>query len=168
VLIGLESPRPEPLSGLELRANFKAQWFGRYAEALRRIQRHGITVNGCFILGLDGHTPDVFEQVLDFACAIPLYDVQITILTAFPGTPLYARLLCEGRILKPNRWDLCTLFDVNHAPQGMTPRQLEEGIYWLTERLYDAECTESRRGSFFKNIERHAGKPIVEPVSARE
>ena len=33
-----------------------------------RIQSHGITVNGCFILGLDGHTPDIFEEVLD-VCA---------------------------------------------------------------------------------------------------
>ena len=159
LLIGLESPRPEPLNGVEMRANFKARWFRRYADSLRQIQRHGITVNGCFILGLDGHTPAVFEQVLEFACAIPLYDVQITVLTAFPGTPLYARLLREGRILKPNRWDLCTLFDVNHAPRGMAPRQLEEGIHWLTERLYDAECTEFRRGGFFKVLrqcaERH-------------
>jgi radical SAM superfamily enzyme YgiQ (UPF0313 family) len=158
VLIGLESPRPEPLNGVEMRANFKARWFGRYAEAVRQIQRHGITVNGCFILGLDGHTLDVFEQVLEFSCVIPLYDVQITVLTAFPGTPLYARLLREGRILKPNRWDLCTLFDVNHAPREMTPRQLEEGIYWLTERLYAAECTESRRGGFFNNLQRRTVK----------
>jgi radical SAM superfamily enzyme YgiQ (UPF0313 family) len=158
VLIGLESPRPEPLNGVEMRANFKARWFGRYAEALRRIQRHGITVNGCFILGLDGHRPDVFEQVLEFACAVPLYDVQITVLTAFPGTPLHARLLREGRILKPNRWDLCTLFDVNHAPRGMTPRQLEEGMCWLTERLYNAECTELRRDSFFRKLQRCAVK----------
>jgi hypothetical protein len=54
-------------------------------------------VNGCFILGLDGHTTSIFEEVLAFARAVPLYDVQITVLTAFPGTPLYARLLAAGR-----------------------------------------------------------------------
>ena len=51
---------------------------------------HGITVNGCFILGLDRQTPAIFEQVLDFAMQVPLYDVQVTVLTPFPGTPLYA------------------------------------------------------------------------------
>ncbi len=149
VLIGLESPQAEALAGLEMKHDFKARWFSRYADALRRIQAHGITVNGCFILGLDGHTPAVFEQVLEFACAVPLYDVQITVLTAFPGTPLYDRLLAEGRILQPARWDLCTLFDVNHRPLGLTPQQLKEGMYWLTEQLYNNACTVMRREEFF-------------------
>lgn len=149
VLIGLESPQPEPLAGLEMNHDFKARWFSRYANAIERIQSRGITVNGCFILGLDGHTPAVFEQVLEFACATALYDVQITVLTAFPGTPLYDRLLREGRIIEPGRWDLCTLFDVNYRPLGMSPRQLQEGMYWLTEKLYNADCTARRREQFF-------------------
>jgi radical SAM superfamily enzyme YgiQ (UPF0313 family) len=149
VLVGLESPSPDPLAGLEMKTDFKARWFARYAGAIQRIQSRGITVNGCFILGLDGHTPDVFEHVLEFAIETALYDVQITVLTAFPGTPLYARLLREGRVIEPGRWDLCTLFDVNHRPLGMTPRQLKEGMYWLTEKLYNAECTTRRRGQFY-------------------
>ncbi|WP_300451719.1 hypothetical protein [Accumulibacter sp.] len=31
-----------------------------------RIQAHGIRVNACFVLGLDGQTARVFDQVLDF------------------------------------------------------------------------------------------------------
>jgi radical SAM superfamily enzyme YgiQ (UPF0313 family) len=150
VLIGLESPGLAGLNGIELRANFKALRCGRYLEAVRGIQAHGITVNGCFILGLDGHTPDVFEEVYDFALSAPLYDVQVTVLTPFPGTPLYDRLLREGRILEPERWDLCTLFDVNFVPRGMTPQELRDGIYWLAERLYTEECLERRRRPFFE------------------
>jgi len=152
VLIGLESPSPQPLAGLEMKHDFKARWFDRYASAIERIQSRGITVNGCFILGLDGHEPDIFEQVLDFARDVSLYEVQITILTAFPGTPLYARLLREGRIIEPNRWDLCTLFDVNHRPLGMTVGELQAGMHWLTQRLYDDECTEYRRRGFFCSV----------------
>jgi radical SAM superfamily enzyme YgiQ (UPF0313 family) len=149
VLIGLESPSPQPLAGLEMKNDFKARWFSRYAQAIERIQSHGVTVNGCFILGLDGHGPDIFEQVLDFAREVSLYDVQITVLTAFPGTPLYTRLLREGRVIEPGRWDLCTLFDVNYRPLGMSVRELQEGMYWLTEKLYNDECTAHRRGGFF-------------------
>jgi radical SAM superfamily enzyme YgiQ (UPF0313 family) len=152
VLIGLESPNVNPLDGIELKANFKAKRAGGAIEALRRIQAHGITVNGCFILGLDRHTPDIFQQVLDFALEVPLYDVQITVLTAFPGTPLYDRLLREDRILQPGRWDLCTLFDVNYRPKNMTPEQLREGLYWLTERLYSEECLHKRRRPFFEQL----------------
>jgi radical SAM superfamily enzyme YgiQ (UPF0313 family) len=152
LLIGLESPRQEDLVGVELRADFKARRFGTCKEAIRRIQRHGITVNGCFILGLDGHTPAVFEEILDFANEAQLYEVQITVLTPFPGTPLYSRLLREGRLLRPRDWQLCTLFDVNFRPRDMSPAALRSGIYWLTERLYDPEAVERRRRPFFEGL----------------
>jgi len=165
VLIGLESPAGGPLQGIETKSNFKARTAGGYLDALRRIQAHGVTVNGCFILGLDGHTPQIFEDILDFARKVPLYDVQITVLTAFPGTPLYDRLLREQRILDPARWDLCTLFDVNHEPRGMSARELKEGIYWLTERLYSDECTEFRRRGFFAHM-RHERRRSVAAFKA--
>jgi radical SAM superfamily enzyme YgiQ (UPF0313 family) len=149
VLIGLESPEPKALDGIELRSNFKARRAAGCLEAVRRIQSHGIAVNGCFILGLDRHTPDIFAEVLDFAMEAPLFDVQITVLTPFPGTPLYARLLREGRLLEPRRWELCTLFDVNYMPARMTPEELRAGIYWLAERLYSADCLEERQRAFF-------------------
>lgn len=152
ILIGLESPDASPLEGIELRRNFKARRASSYADAIREIQSHRITVNGCFILGLDRHTPDIFERVLDFAVDNDLFEVQITILTAFPGTPLYERLLAEGRIIEPRRWDLCTLFDVNHEPAGMSPQQLREGMYWLSERLYSEECTRRRRRAFLRQV----------------
>jgi radical SAM superfamily enzyme YgiQ (UPF0313 family) len=150
VLVGLESPERSALEGVELRANRKAFWAGHYADAVHAIQSHGITVNGCFVLGLDGHTTDIFEQVRDFAMEHNLYDVQITILTAFPGTPLYHRLQREGRILQDGRWDLCTLFDVNFEPARMTPQQLRNGMYWLGEELYSQQATERRRSGFFQ------------------
>ena len=81
--------------------------------------------------------------------------LRLTVLTAFPGTPFHNRLVKEGRILQPNRWDLCTLFDVNHQPGNMTPEQLREGMRWLTTRLYDDECTAFRRQPFFEKIRRH-------------
>jgi radical SAM superfamily enzyme YgiQ (UPF0313 family) len=158
LLIGLESPGPTALEGLELRANWKARRWAGYVDAVRHIQAQGITVNGCFILGLDGHTPEVFGEVLDFAARVPLYDVQITVLTPFPGTPLYDRLQRAGRLLEPERWDLCTLFDVNYIPQNMTPEQLRAGIYWLAERLYSAEALEQRRRPFFEAL---AHRPAV-------
>ncbi len=165
VLIGLESPASGPLEGVETRSNFKARTAGRYVEAVRRIQAHGVTVNGCFILGLDGHTPEIFREVLEFACAIPLYDVQITVLTAFPGTPLYSRFLQDRRILEPGRWDLCTLFDVNHQPRGMSPEDLQEGMRWLTKHLYDDECTRHRRDAFFAGLRRSRGMRAPEGMT---
>ena len=152
VLIGLESPQRSALEGIELRSNRKAIWADRYADAIETIQSHGVTMNGCFVLGLDDHTPEIFQQVYDFAMEHALFDVQITVLTAFPGTPLYARLKHEGRILEDRRWDLCTLFDVNYRPAKMSPEELRDGIYWLAERIYSEEATQSRREPFFQRV----------------
>jgi len=79
-----------------------------------------------------------------------LYEVQITILTPFPGTPLYARLEREGRILEPAAWHKCTLFDVNFRPAKMTADELAEGFRRLAVRLYSDEFTQWRRSTFKK------------------
>lgn len=152
VLIGLESPEQGVLEGIELRSDFKYRSAKDYLTAVRMIQDAGITVNGCFILGLDRQTPAVFQQIFDFAMEVPLYDVQITVLTPFPGTPLYNRLLRENRVLEPKRWDLCTLFDVNFQPQRMTADELRNGLYWLAERLYSTENLRKRRMPFFSRL----------------
>lgn len=152
VLIGLESPDQSALEGIEMRANFKSRRSATYVDAIRRIQAKGITVNGCFVLGLDRQTPAIFEEILDFANRVPLYDVQITVLTPFPGTPLYDRLLSEGRLLEPTRWDLCTLFDVNFVPKKMTVAQLREGMCWLAESLYSEEALRQRREPYFEQL----------------
>src|SRR6185503_13073532 len=49
VLIGLESPSRAGLEGLEQKTNWKAKQRTKYLRAIDRIQRQGITVNGCFI-----------------------------------------------------------------------------------------------------------------------
>jgi len=48
VLIGLESPVAAGLSGIELRGDWKRRRLDRYAGAIRLLQSHGISVNGCF------------------------------------------------------------------------------------------------------------------------
>ena len=80
-------------------------------------RRHGIAVNGCFVLGLDGDGPGVFDAVEAFVRESGQFDVQITVMTPFPGTPLYERLRREGRLLEDGAWERCSLFDVNFQPR---------------------------------------------------
>jgi radical SAM superfamily enzyme YgiQ (UPF0313 family) len=148
VLIGLETPRAAGLNGLELKDNWKLRQQDSYRAAIAKIQSFGITVNGCFILGLDGDTPEVFEDVFQFVKDSGLYEVQITFMTAFPGTPLYRRLLGEGRIIREGAWELCTLFDINVRPQHMSVEELQSGFVDLARRLYSAEETTERRRKF--------------------
>jgi radical SAM superfamily enzyme YgiQ (UPF0313 family) len=152
ILIGLESPSRTSLQGLELNSNWKARQQDRYKEAIAKIQSYGITVNGCFILGLDGNTPAIFDDVLDFVRTSGLYEVQVTFQTAFPNTPLYHRLKAEGRILRDRAWELCTLFDINFEPRGMTRQQLQSGFLQLVKTLYSDLETNTRRSNFRKRL----------------
>jgi len=152
VLIGFESPRFESLDGVEQKSNWKARRTGRYLRAVETIQRHGITVNGCFILGLDGDGPESFEHVFRFVEESGLYDVQVTYLTPFPGTPLWTRLSEEGRLLSEQATERCTLFDINFQPSDMSVDQLREGFRDLTRRLYAPEFVERRSLAFRRHL----------------
>ncbi len=147
VLIGLEDPGAGT-EGIELKANWKARQSGRYLDAVRRIQDEGITVNGCFILGLDTHTPETFERIWEFVQRSELFEVQITVLTPFPGTPLYERLSREGRLLEPGAWEKCTLFDIVYQPMLMSVEELRAGLLGLARKVYAKDFVEWRRRSF--------------------
>ena len=100
ILIGLESPSAG-LDGLEQKANWKLKQRESYQQAIETIQDAGVTVNGCFVLGLDGQDTTCFDAVFDFVRATGLYEVQITVMTAFPNAPLYDRLARSGRLIEP-------------------------------------------------------------------
>jgi radical SAM superfamily enzyme YgiQ (UPF0313 family) len=156
VLIGLESATFTGVDGVEQKANWKAKRVDTYLEAIRKIQDEGVRVNGCFVLGLDGTGVESFEQIWEFVQQSGLYDVQITVQTAFPGTPLYARLKKEGRILRDKAWELCTLFDVNFQPAKMSVAELEAGLRNLASLIYSDEFTQKRRWDFHRNFrEKH-------------
>jgi radical SAM superfamily enzyme YgiQ (UPF0313 family) len=147
LLIGFESPRAEDLAGMDP-ASWKHRRASQYRRAIDALQSRGVSVNGCFILGLDSHTPDVFPELLDFVRSSGLAEVQYTVLTPFPGTPLYARLQREGRLLRERFWDACTLFDVNFRPKHMTVEELESGLRWLFAETYNRKETRKRQRQF--------------------
>ncbi|MCG8491936.1 MAG: B12-binding domain-containing radical SAM protein [Sneathiellales bacterium] len=150
LLVGLESPPGQTLAGIETRADWKAKRMDRYGEAIHRIQSHGISVNGCFVFGFDHHDHGIFDDTLDFVEESGLSEVQITLQTPFPGTPLYHRLKKEERLLKEVFWDQCTLFDVTFTPRKMTVQELETGFENLMLALYSNERTSTRKRRFVK------------------
>ncbi len=150
VLIGFESPAAGPLDGIERQSNWKHRHYDRYRRAIDRIQDAGVTVNGCFVLGLDGADTGSFDQVFEFVRDSGLYEVQVTVMTPFPGTPLYARLERAGRLLAPGAWENCTLFDINFRPERMSVAELDEGLRDLARRLYDEDFVEQRRRRFLQ------------------
>jgi radical SAM superfamily enzyme YgiQ (UPF0313 family) len=151
LLIGFESPRGNDLDGIDP-ASWKSRRASQYRRVIDVLQSRGISVNGCFILGLDSQTPDIFPAVLDFVRSSGLAEVQYTVLTPFPGTPLFERLRHEGRLLQEKFWDSCTLFDVNFQPKQMTVNELESGLRWLFRETYNRAEASRRLRKFVTSV----------------
>jgi radical SAM superfamily enzyme YgiQ (UPF0313 family) len=147
LLIGFESPTSAALQGMDS-SGWKAGHYKQYRGAIDAIQNRGISVNGCFIVGNDSDTPEIFPEIERFVKSSGLADVQVTVLTPFPGTSLHARLKREGRLLREQYWDRCTLFDVNFVPKNMTVEDLEQGLEHLMGSLYTEEETARRREAY--------------------
>lgn len=159
LLIGFESAVKGNLKGME-RNDWKLKQYDCYLSAIDKIQSNGVSVNGCFILGLDSDEPGIFEKTRDFIEESQLLEAQITFLTPFPGTRLYQRLKREGRLLKDVFWDRCTLFDINFVPKNMTVEQLENGLAWLGSQIYSEEAY-NRRRIHYKQIVKQRGCKII-------
>ncbi len=147
ILVGFESAHREALRGADTR-DWKYARFDGTLERIRRIQSYGISVNGCFVLGFDADGPDVFDRTLEFVRESDLAEVQITLLTPFPGTALYQSLADQDRLLWKDPWDRCTLFDVTFRPARMSVEELETGFLDLMGRLYSTAEVERRRRRF--------------------
>jgi radical SAM superfamily enzyme YgiQ (UPF0313 family) len=160
VLIGFESLRRENLDRIDA-VNWKLRQRDRYLEAIEKIQARGVSVCGCFVVGFDADTLDVFDELQAFIAESRLLEVQITVLTPFPGTRLYDRLLAEGRLLYPGAWDRCTLFDVNFRPRHMTAEQLEDELMRLWQSTYNATVFAERK-HYYRQLVRGLRRPVSE------
>jgi radical SAM superfamily enzyme YgiQ (UPF0313 family) len=168
VLIGFESPRRESLDRIDL-INWKLRQHDHYLETIEKIQSRGVSVCGCFIVGLDADTPEVFGELRQFIEQSKLLEVQITVLTPFPGTRLYDRLEAEGRLLYPGAWDRCTLFDVNFRPRNMSVERLEEEMMDLWQSTYNAESFAARKRYYRQLLrQRRHHDACVTPDEAEE
>ncbi len=122
-----------------------------YARRVCILHDCGIQVNGSFVLGLDDDHPDVFERTALWIESNRLECATFHILTPYPGTPLFARLDAEGRLLHRN-W---SLYDTAHAvfrPRHMTAEQLEEGYSWCYRRLFSHASIWHRRPADWRAV----------------
>lgn len=144
VLIGFETSTSKGLKGID-RNDWKYRQFDNYLNAIDKIQAHGISVNGCFILGFDTDTKDTFKETERFINESNLSEVQVTLLTPFPGTDLYQKLKQENRLLSENYWDKCTLFDVTFIPKNFSVEELENNFQELMTNVYSANIVKERK-----------------------
>jgi radical SAM superfamily enzyme YgiQ (UPF0313 family) len=144
MLIGFESLNKNTL---ELMGKSWATARRSYEESIKKIRDHGITLYATFVFGYDTDTKDDFKRTLDFAIDQKFAITAFNHLVPFPGTPLYARLKDQGRLLYDNWWlrDNGKFGEVVFQPKNMSPEELGRGCFEAREVFYSY-------GSVFKRL----------------
>ena len=133
LLIGFESVQKETQNEMKKIKNLRIDFY----EAMRRFHGEGFGILGAFVFGFDYENKDVFEQTLEFTLRGRLDCVELRILTPFPGTRLYQRLLTEGRLFVPDWWLRGYPPDtLLFQPKGMTADELMSGFARLNRQTY--------------------------------
>lgn len=135
-------------------SRWKLKQLKRVSEAIEKIQSKGLGIFASFVVGLDTHDASVFKTIEQFMMDNHLFGFHLSIMTPFPGTPLWDRLKKEGRLL--NRpWSKYNLWDVVYRPKLMIPRELQERqVEMLYRRFFgpEAERRNKEKVRYFKEI----------------
>jgi radical SAM superfamily enzyme YgiQ (UPF0313 family) len=118
-----------------------------YSAAIRRLHDAGVMINGSFVFGMDEDDETVFDRTVEWAIEQGIETATFHILTPYPGTALYKRMVMQDRLLT-NDWDL---FDTRHVvfqPARMNRETLEAG-YWKAYRDF-YKWKSIFRGAFVK------------------
>jgi radical SAM superfamily enzyme YgiQ (UPF0313 family) len=135
VLIGFESLNPAALAAMNKSFNTMR---GGYEKACANLRRFGLRLYATFIFGYDADTPESFALASDFARDHKFYIAAFNHLTPFPGTPLYARLQSQGRLLYDSWWlDPSYRYNaVPFQPAAMSPEMLARCCLDARRRFY--------------------------------
>jgi radical SAM superfamily enzyme YgiQ (UPF0313 family) len=123
LLIGFESLNQLALKEISKGFNQPQE----YAKLVEALHDHGITVQGTFMFGFDHDDASVFDATVQQVNELKIDIPRFSILTPYPGTALYQRLLKEGRILSFN-WEDYDTMHVVFRPAQMSPDELYNGF----------------------------------------
>jgi radical SAM superfamily enzyme YgiQ (UPF0313 family) len=130
VFLGIESPEEDSLAECGKGQNRNRDMVA----AVKKIQNKGMEVMGGFIIGFDSDPPSIFERQLAFIQKSGVATAMVGLLTAVPGTRLYAKLKQQGRILQMSTGDN-TDGSLNFIPK-MDREVLIKGYKRLLRTIY--------------------------------
>jgi radical SAM superfamily enzyme YgiQ (UPF0313 family) len=94
IFCGIETPEPDALVAIDKSHNIVLP----ILDAVRIINTFGMEVVSGIILGLDTDTPQSGQQIVEFLEQSKIPMATINLLQALPSTPLWDRLVREGRL----------------------------------------------------------------------
>jgi radical SAM superfamily enzyme YgiQ (UPF0313 family) len=106
-----------------------------YETLIDCLHAHGIMVNSSLVFGFDFDTKDTFAETLKWLIKNKVESMTSHILTPYPGTKLYDKLLEENRIIDFNLSHYNTS-NVVFQPKNMTPEELRSGYLDMYRKFY--------------------------------
>ncbi len=144
VFIGIETPSEESLSECGKKHNKNRDLI----EDIKRIQRHGMQVQGGFIIGFDSDTPSIFQRQIDFIQKSGIVTAMVGLLQAPMGTRLYQRMAREGRLLGSFSGD--NVDGMTNIVPKMPIQILHKGYETVIQTLYTPANYYARVKTFLK------------------
>lgn len=133
IFIGLESIDAESLKAVHKGFNKPSEYSG----ILKKLAGRGIYAITSFIFGMDGDSPGVSDRTLEAMDSWPPGLPVFGLLTPYPATPLYDRLMQEGRLTRPKHWLDFRPFRMAFQPEGISIEQSELEVRQAWARSYD-------------------------------
>jgi len=143
VFLGIETPREASLKETKKLQNTRGDSLD---DKLKRIQNAGIDIYAGFIVGFHNDDLAIFDDQFEFIQRNGIQLAMVGMLTAVPKTPLYKRMVKEGRLREDDP-------NCNIEPKQMTRDQLRDGYWNLVTRLYTPEAFLDRYFKVFENAE---------------
>ena len=139
MLLGFESGSKKALGGI--RKGFNAP--EDYQRVCHALHDRGISIQGCFIFGLDHDTPSVFSETVEMVNDLRIDIPRYALYTPFPGTDAYRRMASEGRLLDVN-WSWYDTQHVVFRPHNMTPEDLDRGFIRAWQETFSLKSMRHR------------------------
>ncbi|RJQ51674.1 MAG: radical SAM protein [Nitrospiraceae bacterium] len=131
ILIGFESLSPDNLTNAGKTFN-KPQ---DYIDVVKKMHDYGLGVDGSFVLGFDHDDEGVFDRMVEFINKAKIDVCYFSILTPYPGTALYSKMLAEGRLIDRD-WSNYNTNNVVYMPKLMKPEKLLEGYHQVLKESF--------------------------------
>jgi radical SAM superfamily enzyme YgiQ (UPF0313 family) len=152
VFIGIESPNEASLRETKKFQNVRAG--GTMLEKVHRIQEAGLEVWCGMILGFDNDDETIFAAQREFLTESRITSAMIGMLHAIPKTPLYSRLIEEGRLDPADEPE----FGTNVIPLKIGREELRDGYVKVMDELYQPEAYFQRLEDLFINRKLEMGR----------
>jgi radical SAM superfamily enzyme YgiQ (UPF0313 family) len=144
VFVGIETPNDDSLLECGKHHNRNRDLIA----SVKKIQNHGLQVQGGFIIGFDSDPISIFKSQIDFIQESGIVTAMVGLLSALPETRLYHRLKNENRLLKDASGDN-TDCSVNFNPK-MNYETLVNGYLEVISTIYSPKQYYKRVMMFLK------------------